>query len=177
MAKKRIQIPIREGKPSACIACGKSLHNKSEYYCSQVCYDGYSMAEKQEVPPFLSKWKLRKRKEARDPSVSLRKKTRTKTKDLINKGKLPKKPCVVCQSHEVVPHHEDYSNPFKVIWLCEAHHKAYHDGAIALFNGTLHWNPSRLIPKGHQHNVPKKKYQKLQSDYQKVKEKNKASRS
>ncbi len=171
MAKKKIQIPIREGKPSACIRCGHALHQKSEYYCSQACYQAYSHSEKTESPPFLSKWKIRKRKTARDPSISLRNKTRAKTKDLIKQGKLKKKPCVVCHNHEVVPHHEDYSNPFQVIWLCEQHHNAYHDGHITLFHGKLRWNPDKLIPKGQQHIVPKKKYQKLQKDYQKLKDK------
>jgi hypothetical protein len=163
---------IREGKPSVCIACGKPLHAKSEYYCSKVCSETYSSEKDgQEVPAFLSKWKLRKRKEARDPSVKLRQKTRAKTNDLIRQGRLRKAPCEICHAQHVVPHHEDYTNPFKVRWLCEEHHKAYHNGEIALQNGTLWWNPERLIPQEQRHMVPKKKYQKLQDDYRKMKEK------
>jgi hypothetical protein len=162
-----LNIPIREGKPGKCIACGNALHRKSEYYCSKTCYDAYHANTEQEKPPFLSKWKIRKRKEARDPSVALRKKTRLKTNTLIRQGKLSRKPCVVCHSRHVIPHHEDYSNPSYVIWLCEEHHVAYHNGEIALFKGELRWNPDRLLPKGSKHRVPKKKYQKLQQDYQK----------
>ncbi len=169
MAKHTFTISIRAGKPVECITCGSGLHRKSEYYCSKACYDAYMADAGQEKPSFLSKWKIRKRKEARDPSVGIRKKTRLKTTAFIRQGKLRKKPCIVCHNHNVVPHHEDYSNPSYIIWLCEEHHVAYHNGTIALFDGKLRWNPHRLLPKGSKHNVPKKKYQKLQHDFQRTK--------
>ena len=165
MAKKKVHILIREGKPSSCIVCGKEIHAKSEFYCSQRCYNVYSTSEGEEKSPFLSKWKVRKRKEVRDPLIGLRQKTRAETKALLKQGKLKKHPCIVCQSYDVLPHHEDYTNPFNVIWLCEQHHIAYHDGKITLFNGRLRWNPEKLIPKDYQGTFPKKKYQKMVQDY------------
>jgi hypothetical protein len=171
MTKQTFNIPIREGKPTECIVCGGALHRKSEYYCSKACYDAYMTDTEHEKPSFLSKWKIRKRKEARDPSIALRKKTRLKTHALLQQGKLRKKPCVVCHNRQVIPHHEDYTNPSYVIWLCEEHHVAYHNGEISLFNGKLHWNPDRLLPKGSRHSVPQKKYRKLQQDYQRTQEK------
>jgi hypothetical protein len=60
-----------------------------------------------------------------------------------------------------VPHHEDYRNPFKVIWLCEDHHEEYHDGKIALFGGRLRWDPKRLTEVGANVGYPKKKYRVL----------------
>ena len=149
------------------MAGGNVLHRKSEHYCSKMCYENYQAMAGQDKPPFLSKWKIRKRKTLRDPFVKLRQKTRTKTKALLTQGRLKKKPCAVCHSHNVLPHHEDYTNPYAVIWLCESHHTAYHNGEIRVFNGRLQWNPERLIPKGQDAHVSKKKYQKLRDDYHK----------
>lgn len=165
MTRKKIRIPIREGKPTSCIVCGGILHIKSEHYCSPNCQGAYKAPTGKEKPPFLSKWKIRKTKEAKDPLISIRSKIRTKTNDLLRRGKLVKRPCLVCGSKDVLPHHEDYSNPFKVIWLCEQHHKEYHDGKISLFNGKLKWDPGRLIPKTKKVGFPKKKYQQIEKSF------------
>jgi hypothetical protein len=136
-----------------------------EFYCSPRCYDAYSISDGKEKPPFLSKWKIRKKKEAKDPLIRVRQKTRAKTKDLLKQRSLKKRPCVVCQSQNVLPHHENYADPFNVIWLCEQHHTAYHDGKITLLNGKLQWNPEKLIPKGYQGEFPKKKYRTGESGH------------
>lgn len=45
----------------------------------------------------------------------------------IRDGKLIKQPCVVCGTSENVDaHHEDYSRPYDVIWLCRKHHMEHH---------------------------------------------------
>ena len=50
----------------------------------------------------------------------------------IRDGRLTKSPCVICGNPKVVGHHEDYSKPLDVIWLCYAHHSQYHLGQITL---------------------------------------------
>jgi len=40
-------------------------------------------------------------------------------------GKILRKPCEVCGSHAEA-HHEDYSQPLDVRWLCSTHHKRIH---------------------------------------------------
>lgn len=35
-------------------------------------------------------------------------------------------PCAVCGSPNSVAHHEDYSKPLEVVWLCQKHHVARH---------------------------------------------------
>jgi hypothetical protein len=159
MAKKQIKVNIREGKPQVCIVCKNPLHNKSEYYCSKNCADQYSPIDSKEKPPFLSKWKIRKRKELRDPSVLMRHKVRSKTKTLIKEGKIKKKPCYICGNKDVIIHHEDYRNPYDIICLCEIHHKEYHQGKIALFNETRKWDNRKLLEfnKSKKENKPKKK--------------------
>lgn len=159
--KREQQQPIRAGKPKRCVRCGKPLHRKSEYYCSKACWQRYGERSETEPPAFLSKWKIRKQKEAADPLIVIRKKVRRKTGELVREGRLRRGRCVVCRSRNVVAHHEDYSNPFRVIWLCDTHHKEYHDGKIALFGGTLRWDPARLTKVGIKVNYPKEKYRLL----------------
>jgi len=120
-----------------------------------------------DVPAFLSKWKLRKYKEFKDPLSVLRKKTRRKTNDLLKKGIIQKQPCIVCGKHDVIAHHEDYSRANDAIWICEEHHKKYHDGKIGLFKNKLWWNPKRLLPRSMRNGNMPEKYQKLKSQFKK----------
>lgn len=45
----------------------------------------------------------------------------------IRSGRLVKKPCAICSDFNWVhAHHEDYSKPLEIIWLCPAHHSERH---------------------------------------------------
>lgn len=45
----------------------------------------------------------------------------------IRNGDLKRMPCQMCGSElGVHAHHDDYSQPFNVMWLCVVHHKARH---------------------------------------------------
>lgn len=44
----------------------------------------------------------------------------------VRNGTLTKKPCSVCGSDDVVAHHEDYTKPLEVEWLCQLHHMRHH---------------------------------------------------
>ena len=41
----------------------------------------------------------------------------------VRDGRLTKQPCDVCGVLKVEAHHEDYSKPLEVRWLCNMHHK------------------------------------------------------
>ena len=41
-------------------------------------------------------------------------------------GKLKQKPCEICGINDVVMHHDDYSKPLEVRWLCIKHHRSIH---------------------------------------------------
>lgn len=44
----------------------------------------------------------------------------------IKRGKIEKKPCLVCGNTKSEAHHEDYSKPLDVKWFCRFHHLKYH---------------------------------------------------
>jgi len=165
--KAKFNPPVRNGKPEKCVECGNPLHHKSEHYCSEKCAAKIITEDHDDAPPFLSKWKLRKHKEFKDPLSVLRKKTRRKTNDLLRKGIIQKQPCVVCRKRDVIAHHEEYSRANDVIWICEEHHKKYHDGKIGLFKNKLWWNPKRLLPRSMRDGNMPKKYKLLKSQMKK----------
>jgi len=85
-----------------------------------------------------------KRKRAADPKKKI-KETREyerkhpeilsayrKVNAAIFSGKLKKQPCVKCGIEPAHAHHEDYSKPLEVIWLCPSDHKKRHLGQITL---------------------------------------------
>lgn len=51
---------------------------------------------------------------------------RRKVRSAIVAGKLKRQPCEVCGASRVHAHHDDYSKPLAVRWLCHPHHVAHH---------------------------------------------------
>lgn len=45
----------------------------------------------------------------------------------IEAGRLVRQPCEVCGKLPVDAHHDDYSQPLKVRWLCRKHHNELHN--------------------------------------------------
>jgi len=46
----------------------------------------------------------------------------------VRSGRLERQPCEVCGVETAQAHHDDYSNPLGVRWLCRKHHRAVHTG-------------------------------------------------
>lgn len=44
----------------------------------------------------------------------------------LKDGRLARKPCEICGDANSVAHHEDYSKPLEVVWVCRKHHMAAH---------------------------------------------------
>lgn len=47
------------------------------------------------------------------------------------RGKLVPKPCEECGRPDVQMHHDDYSKPLEVRWLCKRHHQEHHQNDVA----------------------------------------------
>lgn len=56
-------------------------------------------------------------------------KTRNATRRLIASGRLKRKSCEKCGSYGQA-HHEDYSDPYNVRWLCVKHHREEHTAKL-----------------------------------------------
>ena len=52
-------------------------------------------------------------------------KAHTKVNHAIRRGRLRRQACEVC-NETAIAHHEDYSKPLDVRWLCQKHHLEYH---------------------------------------------------
>jgi ribosomal protein S27AE len=50
----------------------------------------------------------------------------------IKSGKLVRQSCLRCEHGKTIAHHEDYSKPLDVIWLCQPCHKTRHKEIDAL---------------------------------------------
>jgi hypothetical protein len=64
-------------------------------------------------------WRQRNREKVAAHSVVAR---------AIRSGRLVKQVCEVCGDPDTSGHHDDYSKPLDVRWLCDRHHKAEHYG-------------------------------------------------
>lgn len=50
----------------------------------------------------------------------------------VKRGVVKKEACRCCGCFESQAHHEDYSKPFEIIWLCKKCHDALHSGQIVI---------------------------------------------
>lgn len=96
-----------------------------ESYCKQ-CKSEYSKEKKKEKK-LLSYKDISNHKKWWLAENRLKKIAHQKVAYAIQKGELIRQPCERCQTTDtVVAHHEDYSKPLDVIWLCDQHHKERH---------------------------------------------------
>lgn len=58
--------------------------------------------------------------------MRLRANARSYANVYLRRGKLKKKPCERCGDPKVQMHHEDYSQPLQVKWLCRKCHLQLH---------------------------------------------------
>lgn len=135
--KKKICSHCRERKPMANF--NKNRSEKDGYHhdckqCVKMCnrryYEknrekllkqnkAYSKTEKGK----LSESKGTKKFRENNPE---KKKAKEMARYATITGKLKKQPCEICGDPKVQRHHEDYSKPLEVRWLCAKHHAEIH---------------------------------------------------
>ena len=77
--------------------------------------------------PFLGTYKRSKIYDVPWPLRNPEKrKAQTKVGNAIRDKKLFKQPCEKCGNEKVEAHHDDYSKPLDVRWLCKKHHVEHH---------------------------------------------------
>jgi hypothetical protein len=106
-------------------------------FCSRSCSSTYAASQKHEQRDQTGgnnpNWKggvsknpyrYRKRQKERHPKKV---KARKKLRRAVNSGRVLKEPCQHCGATEnLEAHHEDYSKPLEVTWLCKSCHIKRH---------------------------------------------------
>ena len=69
---------------------------------------------------------LRMRLRRMDKSEIPKIRARLAVRRAMEASKLSRKPCGVCDNPKSQAHHDDYSRPLKVTWLCRKHHSEHH---------------------------------------------------
>ena len=57
-----------------------------------------------------------------------KKAARNAVNNAIKGGRLERGPCEVCGEEKTDAHHDDYTKPLEVRWLCPSHHHLLHPG-------------------------------------------------
>jgi hypothetical protein len=87
--------------------------------------DYYAEYEKQRAKdPNRSKKRTEYQRKFRDQNPAYR--ARQMTGNAIRDGRLVRGPCEICGDNDSQAHHDDYSKPLDVRWLCESHHREWH---------------------------------------------------
>jgi len=117
-----------------CRICKKSYEhtgNRRDFQCPP-CWKAYKNAwkAKRQAQGFLSDayyWDKEKRKEWENrPEQKIKRAANRKIQGLIASGKIKRQPCEKCGKPKAHAHHDDYSKPLVVRWLCPQHHTEHH---------------------------------------------------
>ena len=74
----------------------------------------------------LVKEAARHRRRSLDPEYREKSRVRHIARDAVKRGMIGKSQCSVCGSENSQMHHEDYTKPLEVVWLCPDHHAEVH---------------------------------------------------
>lgn len=113
---------MADGHLNKCKTCTKSdvRRHRSENE-SVRAYDRQRYAEnsqrRKSVQKIAADWRVK------NPD---RYRAQNKVNNAIRDGKLKKQSCEVCGDKNVHAHHDDYSKPLEVRWLCPLHHHREH---------------------------------------------------
>jgi hypothetical protein len=98
---------------SICKICGKPARTQRSVYCSAACF---RQSEREYS------------RQHRSTFSEARKRANSMVFEAILRGDLVRQPCEACKvpgSHAEA-HHDDYSKPLDVRWLCKGCHKRHH---------------------------------------------------
>jgi len=121
--------PYGSGRKLTCCRCEKVKENPDDGYCYECANYMERKRYAERRKDFDCILEDRKRTNERckfDPVFRLKKNVRMLTFKAIKCGLLVRKPCEVCSEEKVDAHHDDYTKPLDVRWLCRKHHNEHH---------------------------------------------------
>lgn len=143
---------LAEGQNQKCFRCGKTKP-LSDFYkhpqmgnghlgkckeCNkQDVRDNYRLRRDQYRRYYAERETTQRRKEHRHRRQKLRRqkhpekyKANYLAGDAIRDGRLIRQPCEKCGNPKTEAHHDDYSKPLDVRWLCFKHHREHHGQTV-----------------------------------------------
>ena len=121
----------RIGRPSMCGNCGECERCKNAAYMREW-WARQSAAKKRAALDKRPRDSRRGRIVNNWPRMSpLAKKAHWTVHNAIRDGRLVREPCEVCGAEKSDAHHDDYSQPLAVRWLCRKHHGEQHRRYVA----------------------------------------------
>ena len=115
------------GKCKTC-ACRDVQLNRKKKLARYAAYERIRSLRPERKVQML---KYQRQRRMRNPEKT---KTRTATAWAIKTGRLQRLPCEVCGNPKSQAHHEDYSKPLQIRWLCFKHHRELAHGQTVLFD-------------------------------------------
>lgn len=103
-------------KSDLCCKCKKNKKRAGQKYCNE-CHASYMRDNRPKHSELL-------------PEQRLKANARSYLNTYLKRGKIKKKPCEICGDENVQAHHDDYTKPLEVRWLCNKHHKKYHQDQL-----------------------------------------------
>jgi len=117
---------MADGHLGKCKECTKAdVH--ANYVSKREKYSAYDAERFQRPERKRQHQEALRRHRERHPERS---RARALTHKAIAAGTLRRMPCEVCGSMRVQAHHDDYSKPLDVRWLCFAHHMEVHGKVV-----------------------------------------------
>ena len=139
-----------------CFKCNRSLP-LSEFYKHSMMGDGHlgkcKECTKMDVatnyranrPYYIKYEKMREQRAERralkavyaSRRMPVKKRASYLTTNAVRDGRLIPQPCQICGATKVEAHHDDYSKPLEVRWLCRIHHMEHHGKRSYLLPDTI----------------------------------------
>lgn len=94
----------------------------------RFCSVGCANTHRANSRPCEHKTKWRKANATTDPYLVAQRRAGHEVEWAIATGRLVRQPCEKCGATKVDAHHDDYSKPLDVRWLCRKHHLEHHRG-------------------------------------------------
>lgn len=112
---------MADGYLSKCIECKKK--QREAYAKSDVGRETIRQYEIKRLKDPKRKEKARRYQKIHRSKYPEKYRARSRVGNALRDGVLFRKNCEVCGNEKSEAHHEDYSKPLEVIWLCKKHHR------------------------------------------------------
>lgn len=113
--------------------CGECQRCKQRKYTREVYYPANAERVREQANASrlrrLEKARQYDRERSADRAAALdvqKRRARAWVATNVRRGNIAREPCEVCGAAETEGHHDDYSKPRDIRWLCRTHHMALH---------------------------------------------------